>query len=69
MPLLVELLASVGAVAVFQTTPLAEILPPPALTLLPPLFAVEAVMEEMAVVVTEAAVTARPDVVGADAVR
>ena len=69
MPLLVELLAIVGAVVVFQTTPLAEILPPPALTLLPPLFAVVAVMEEMAVVVTEAAVTARPDVVGADAVR
>jgi len=55
--LLVELLASVGAAAVFQTTPLAEILPPPALTALPPLLAADAVIALTAAVVTDAVTT------------
>jgi hypothetical protein len=63
------LFANVGAVAVFQTTPFAEMLPPPALTALPPLVADDDVMEDIAVVATDAVVTATPDAVGADAVR
>ena len=55
--------------AVFHTTPFAEMGPPPAAILLPPLLAVEAVTEEMAVVVTEAGLTAVPAVVGAEAVK
>ena len=66
---MVELLAVVGAVAVFQTTPFAEMVPPPAAMLLPPLLADEVVIAEMAVVVTEAGLTAVPDAVGAEAVR
>jgi len=69
VPSLVELFAVVGAVAVFQTTPFAEMVPPPAVILLPPLLAVEAVTEETAVVVTDAGLTAVPAVVGAEAVR
>ena len=69
VPSLVELFAVVGAVAVFHTTPFAEIVPPPAVILLPPLLAEEAVTEEMAVVVTEAGLTAVADALGAEAVR
>ena len=68
-PSLVELLAVVGAVAVFHTTPLAEMVPLPAVMLLPPLAADEAVMDVIAVVETEAGATATPDAVGAEAVR
>ena len=69
VPSLVELFAVVGAVAVFHTTPFAEMVPPPAAILPPPLLADEAVTEEMAVVVTEAGLTAVPVAVGAEAVR
>lgn len=69
MPSPVELLAVVGAVDVFHTTPLAEMVPPPAAMVFPPLAADEAVMEVIAVVETEAGATATPDVVGAEVVR
>ena len=69
VPSLVELLAVVGAVDVFQTTPFAEIVPPPAARALPPDEAVVLVTELAAVVVTLAVVTAVADAVGADDVR
>ena len=58
VPSFVELLANVGAVAVFHTTPLAEIVPPPALMALPPDEAVLFVIELTAVVVTLGVATA-----------
>ena len=69
VPSLVELLAIVGAVAVFHTTPFAEMVPPPAASALPPDEAVVLVTELATVVVTLAVVTAVPDAVGADVVR
>jgi hypothetical protein len=67
---LVELFAVVGAVVVFQTTPLAEIVPPLAEIPEPPDVAEELVILEMAVVVVIAGVdTAVAVVVGADAVK
>jgi hypothetical protein len=65
----VELLAVVGAADVFQTTPLAEMVPPPAARAVPPDEAVVLVTELAAVVVTLAVVTAVPEAVGADAMR
>jgi len=69
VPLLVELLAVVGAVDVFQTTPFAEMLPPPALIVLPPELAEELVIALAAVVVTLAVATAVAEAVGAEVVR
>ena len=69
VPSLVELFAVVGAVEVFHTTPLADIVPPPALIALPPLLAELDVIDVMAVVLTDAVATAVPDAVGADEVR
>ena len=69
VPSLVELLAVVGAVDVFHTTPFAEIVPPPAASALPPDEAVVLVTELAVVVVTLAVVTAVADAVGADVVR
>jgi len=69
VPSFVELLAVVGAVAVFHTTPLADTLPPPALMALPPEEAVAFVIELAAVVVTLAVATAVAEAVGADDVR
>ena len=66
---MVELLAVVGAVAVFHTTPLAEMVPPPALIALPPEEAVVLVIALAAVVVTLAVVTAVALAVGAEDVR
>ena len=54
---------------VFHTTPLAEMVPPPAAMVFPPLAADEAVMDVIAEVETEAGATATPDVVGAEVVR
>jgi hypothetical protein len=66
----VELLAVVGAVAVFHTTPLAEMVPPLAEIPDPPLDAEELVIADNAVVVVIAGlVIAVDDVVGALAVR
>ena len=69
VPLLVELLAVVGAVDVFHTTPFAETVPPPELMALPPEEALELVIALTAVVVTLAVETAVADAVGADVVR
>ena len=69
VPSVVELLAVVGAVEVFHTTPFAEIVPPPAASALPPDDAVVLVTELAAVVVTLAVVTAVAEAVGADVVR
>ena len=69
VPSLVELFAVVGAVEVFHTTPLADIVPPPALIELPPLLAELEVIDVIDVVLTDAVATAVPDAVGADEVR
>ena len=69
VPSLVELLAVVGAADVFHTTPLAEIVPPPALMALPPEEAVVLVIALAAVVVTLAVATAVAEAVGAEVVR
>ena len=70
VPSFVELFAVVGAVAVFHTTPFAEIVPPLAEIPDPPELALLLVMLEMAVVVVMVGLpTAVAEVVGADAVR
>ena len=69
VPSLVKLFDVVGAIDVFQTTPFAEIVPPPALIALPPDDALELEIELAAVVVTLAVVTAVAEAVGAEVVR
>ena len=70
VPFVVELFAVVGAVEGFQTTPLAEIVPPFAEMPEPQLAAYAFVMLVIAVVVVIAGlVTATAEVVGADVVR
>ena len=70
MPSLVELFAVVGRVAVFQTTPLAEMVPPPAEMPEPPELALLWVITEIAVVVVMVGLpTAVAEAVGAEVVR
>jgi hypothetical protein len=70
VPSVVELLAVVGAVDVFHTTPLAEIVPPFAVIPEPPLLADELVIALIAVVVVMAGfVIAVADAVGAEVVK
>ncbi len=70
VPSVVELFAVVGAVEVFQTTPLAEMVPPFAEMPEPPLAADAFVMLVIAVVVVIAGfVIAVADAVGAEAVK
>ena len=70
VPFVVELFAVVGAVEVFQTTPLAEMVPPFAEMPEPPLAADAFVMLVIAVVVVIAGfVIAVADAVGAEVVR
>jgi hypothetical protein len=70
VPSFVELFAVVGAVAVFHTTPFAEMVPPLAEIPEPPELALLLVMAEIAVVVVMVGLpTAVAEVVGADAVR
>ena len=70
VPFVVELFAVVGAVKVFQTTPLAEMVPPFAEMPEPPLAADAFVMLVIAVVVVIAGfVIAVAEAVGADVVK
>ena len=70
VPSVVELFAVVGAVAVFHTTPFAEMVPPLAEIPDPPELALLLVMAEIAVVVVTVGLpTAVAEVVGADVVR